>query len=335
MLLVVLLITRCFLLHFRHVCWWSCWLPGVFYSISGVFVSSPADYLVFCTSFQAWLLVVLLITWCFLLLFRPVCGGPADYLVYIYFISGMVVGGPADYLVFSTSFQAWSLVVLLITWCIYTSFQAWLLVVLLITWCFLLHFRHVYWWCCWLPGVFYFISGVFVGGPADYLVFSTSFQACLLVVLLITWCFLLHFRRGCWWSCWLPGVFYLISGVFVGGPADYLVFSTLFQACLLVVLLITWCFLLHFRRVCWWCCWLPWPSMSSSSWIPVGSCNKHPVTQVSKFHSLFPIISQHWPGTCSETLPCGRQGPTFTLHSITWLLVVWQRKAPGHQQPWY
>ena len=30
-----------------------------------------------------------------------------------------------------------------------------------------------------------------------------------------------------------------------------------------------------------------------------------------------------------------REGPTYSIKSISWLLMSWQRKEPGHQQPWY
>ena len=30
-----------------------------------------------------------------------------------------------------------------------------------------------------------------------------------------------------------------------------------------------------------------------------------------------------------------RQGPAYTTKSISWLLMSWRRKEPGHQQPWY
>ena len=36
-----------------------------------------------------------------------------------------------------------------------------------------------------------------------------------------------------------------------------------------------------------------------------------------------------------EILPCERQGPGYPIYSITWLLMSWQRKEPGQQQPWY
>ena len=36
-----------------------------------------------------------------------------------------------------------------------------------------------------------------------------------------------------------------------------------------------------------------------------------------------------------EILPQIRQGPTHSTLSISWLLVSWRRKEPGHQQLWY
>ena len=30
-----------------------------------------------------------------------------------------------------------------------------------------------------------------------------------------------------------------------------------------------------------------------------------------------------------------RPGPTYSTKSISWLLMFWRRKEPGHQQPWY
>ena len=36
-----------------------------------------------------------------------------------------------------------------------------------------------------------------------------------------------------------------------------------------------------------------------------------------------------------EILPQVRQGPTHSAKSISWLLMSWRRKEPGHQQPWY
>ena len=30
-----------------------------------------------------------------------------------------------------------------------------------------------------------------------------------------------------------------------------------------------------------------------------------------------------------------RQEPTYATSSISWLLMSWRRKEPGHQQPWY
>ena len=34
-------------------------------------------------------------------------------------------------------------------------------------------------------------------------------------------------------------------------------------------------------------------------------------------------------------LPRVRPGPTYSQWSISWLLMSWRRKEPGHQQPWY
>ena len=31
----------------------------------------------------------------------------------------------------------------------------------------------------------------------------------------------------------------------------------------------------------------------------------------------------------------GWQGPAWLGHSMSWLLMTWQREEPGHQQPWY
>ena len=36
-----------------------------------------------------------------------------------------------------------------------------------------------------------------------------------------------------------------------------------------------------------------------------------------------------------EILPQIRQEPTYSTWSISWLLMSWRRKEPGHQQPWY
>ena len=36
-----------------------------------------------------------------------------------------------------------------------------------------------------------------------------------------------------------------------------------------------------------------------------------------------------------EILPQIRQWPTYTTYSISWLLMSWPRKEPGHQQPLY
>ena len=36
-----------------------------------------------------------------------------------------------------------------------------------------------------------------------------------------------------------------------------------------------------------------------------------------------------------KILPQVRPGPTYSTKSISWLLMSWRRKEPGHQQPWY
>ena len=36
-----------------------------------------------------------------------------------------------------------------------------------------------------------------------------------------------------------------------------------------------------------------------------------------------------------EIPPWVRQGPAYSTQSISWLLMSWRRKEPGHQQPWY
>ena len=36
-----------------------------------------------------------------------------------------------------------------------------------------------------------------------------------------------------------------------------------------------------------------------------------------------------------EILPQVRQGPTYSTESVSWVLMSWWRKEPGHQQPWY
>ena len=36
-----------------------------------------------------------------------------------------------------------------------------------------------------------------------------------------------------------------------------------------------------------------------------------------------------------EIPPGVRQGPAYSTISISWLLMSWRRKEPGHQQPWY
>ena len=37
----------------------------------------------------------------------------------------------------------------------------------------------------------------------------------------------------------------------------------------------------------------------------------------------------------AEIPPRVRQGPAYSTWSISWLLMSWRRKEPGHQQPWY
>ena len=37
----------------------------------------------------------------------------------------------------------------------------------------------------------------------------------------------------------------------------------------------------------------------------------------------------------AETLPHGRQGLTYLTWPISWQLMTWRRKEPGHQLPWY
>ena len=36
-----------------------------------------------------------------------------------------------------------------------------------------------------------------------------------------------------------------------------------------------------------------------------------------------------------KILPQIRPGLTYSTYSISWLLMSWRRKEPGHQQPWY
>ena len=36
-----------------------------------------------------------------------------------------------------------------------------------------------------------------------------------------------------------------------------------------------------------------------------------------------------------EILPQIRQEPAYSTQSISWLLMSWRRKEPGHHQPWY
>ena len=36
-----------------------------------------------------------------------------------------------------------------------------------------------------------------------------------------------------------------------------------------------------------------------------------------------------------EIPPRVRQGPAYSTQSVSWLLMSWRRKEPGHQQPWY
>ena len=36
-----------------------------------------------------------------------------------------------------------------------------------------------------------------------------------------------------------------------------------------------------------------------------------------------------------KILPQVREGPIYSVYSISWLLMTWRRKEPGHQQPWY
>ena len=37
----------------------------------------------------------------------------------------------------------------------------------------------------------------------------------------------------------------------------------------------------------------------------------------------------------AEIPPRVRQGPAYSTWSISWLLMSWRGKEPGHQQPWY
>ena len=51
----------------------------------------------------------------------------------------------------------------------------------------------------------------------------------------------------------------------------------------------------------------------------------------SRFKSFFHIdITQ-----VALILPQVRKGPTYSTYSISWPLMSWRRKEPGHQQPWY
>ena len=49
------------------------------------------------------------------------------------------------------------------------------------------------------------------------------------------------------------------------------------------------------------------------------------------FMSLFHIDTTQ----VAKILPQIRQGPFHSTQSISWLLVSWRRKEPGHQQLWY
>ena len=46
------------------------------------------------------------------------------------------------------------------------------------------------------------------------------------------------------------------------------------------------------------------------------------------------ICSLYWRRFIFEILPRGRQGPIYSAPSISWLLVTWRRKDPGHQESW-
>ena len=42
---------------------------------------------------------------------------------------------------------------------------------------------------------------------------------------------------------------------------------------------------------------------------------------------IFYVILPHWHGTGNW--------PTYSTHSVSWLLMTWRRMEPMHQQPWY
>ena len=47
----------------------------------------------------------------------------------------------------------------------------------------------------------------------------------------------------------------------------------------------------------------------------------------------FLSFSQHWGGTGSWAITCGREGLINCLQSVPWLLMTWWSKEPGHQKP--
>ena len=51
----------------------------------------------------------------------------------------------------------------------------------------------------------------------------------------------------------------------------------------------------------------------------------------SHFMSLLHIDMTH----VLKIHPQVRPGPTYSTWPISWLLMSWRRKEPGHQQPWY
>ena len=57
--------------------------------------------------------------------------------------------------------------------------------------------------------------------------------------------------------------------------------------------------------------------------------------ETSKYIYIFYHFStRRWCRLLNPSL-CGRSRPVYAAYSISWLLMAWQHKEPGHQQPWY
>ena len=55
---------------------------------------------------------------------------------------------------------------------------------------------------------------------------------------------------------------------------------------------------------------------------------------ISIYLHLMPFL--HTNKTQAVEIPSRvRQWPAYSTYSISWLLMSWRRKEPGHQQPWY